>query len=244
MLRRFASLYDPSNHAFSYDSEAWNSNAEVNAHFRMYQTYNDGLTQHSTDWAITKEHLLDYLASISVYMLAHPEDEEMVQHMSMIMARRPDVKEIAFAHSVVWKESDDDWKKPRRYFSRQLLKITSSRGAEHDKRYEEIKKCQDGSPLAMFQMLIPEYAQALQLYAYVDAIRDWTLECKDDGMYMGLPATFLEWPEYKDSDRARNLRYAYNACRSICESYRQRCSAQCDIGNLHVPVQEKTEEVA
>jgi hypothetical protein len=235
MLRRFASAYNPTTHAFSYDSETWTSKAEVNSSFRMYQTYSDGICQHSGDWSITKEFLLDYLASAAVYMLAHPEDEEMIQHITQCVMRRPADKSIAFAHSVVFKESDKRWDK-RRYYSMTLEKITASRNAEHDKRYSEISEWLDGTPKAIFRMLIPDYAGALQHYAYADAIREWTLAMeKDDGMYMGLPATFLEWPEYKESDKARNLRYAYNSCRSICESYRLRCSAQTDISNLHIP---------
>jgi hypothetical protein len=49
MLRKFASLKHPMEFGYAYDSEAWTSRAPIDTHFRMFQTYNDGLCQHSGD---------------------------------------------------------------------------------------------------------------------------------------------------------------------------------------------------
>ena len=51
MLKKFASIGQPDLFGYVYEFGAWDSNAQIHAHFRMFQTYGDGLTQHSgTRW--------------------------------------------------------------------------------------------------------------------------------------------------------------------------------------------------
>jgi len=61
MFRKFQSLASP-NHGFAYDSEAWSTaqRGNVEAVFRMFDTYGDGLIQHSPHWSVTTEHIADF----------------------------------------------------------------------------------------------------------------------------------------------------------------------------------------
>jgi hypothetical protein len=52
MHKRFASLAHSAEFAYAYDSQAWDSKAPIETHFRQYHNYGDRLVQHSPDWNI------------------------------------------------------------------------------------------------------------------------------------------------------------------------------------------------
>ncbi len=265
MHRKFFSLAQPEMYGYAYDTTSYDYQAQVNGHFRMFQTYGDGLTQHSGDWSITREYMADYLASIVAFIIAQPGqltgqtengyDENLLNRLQSEMTNGVPCKEaLDFCAGVIFKESDREWSK-RRYFSVSERKVSGSRSKEHDKRYEEIKEWQDGSPKAMYRMLTREYASDLERYALADAIRDW-LHAQSDysksSFYMGLTAEFLEW--FTDAasskrDAAQQLRHAYGAARAICEAYRLQCVAAGELENYKrglpkkevAPVTESTE---
>ncbi len=227
---KFLSQNDPQ-HAYAYSSSEW-SGGEINPRFRMFQTYGDGLTQHSGDWAITREHVIDYFESLAVVLLTNQELAESVQYL---LSTRPDHGVIDFAAGVVWKESDANYDK-HRYFSVSEKKITSNRDKQHDKRYQEIGKHHDGSPAAIYSMIVPEYADGLQRYLYADAVRTWALaqpDRKGHSYYMEMPPVFLKWfTDREASDNARRLRDAIDTCSSICEAYRLRTHAESMLENM------------
>jgi hypothetical protein len=217
MFKRFASIGHPQEFGYSFDSEAWDSKAPIESHFRVFHNYGDGLTAHSPDWSVQLEQLPDYLASLAQAMLA---DDELAQNLYYTIWRRPDAKRIAWASTVIYKAPKEGEYGKRRYFSAKEMKVSASPAKEHDKRYEEIRDIHDGSAKSIFRILIPEYADGLEKYATAEAIRDWLME--HDG-YMELAAEFLKWFN-GDREKARQLRDAYDACRHITESYRLRCA--------------------
>jgi len=224
--RKFKSLANEKDHGYAYDSSAFETKAQVDGHFRMYQTYGDGLTQHSSDWTITREYIADYLASFAVAMLT---DEELLKGACYSIGHRPGSDQIAFAASVVYQKPKDDkqYVKPR-YFSLNEMKVSSSDSKRHDKRYEEVREFHDGSAKSIFRILIPEYADGLMVYAYADAIREWALE-DNARAYTQLPGLFLEWT--KDHDAAQQLHNAYTACWNLVQAYQLRHSAEAAIDN-------------
>lgn len=229
MLRRFPSLANPTEYGYSLDTDAYDHKAPVDAHFRMFKTFGDGLIQHSGDWAITVEFMADYLASLADIL---DGDEALLQQVSYSICQRPTVEQIEFAASVVYKPSPDANKYPKpRYFSTKELKISSSPSKQHDKRYEEIRDIHDGSAESIYRILIPEYADGLQRYAYASAIRDWIVEGnqKNRPYYMQFPGNFLKW--FDDRDKGRDLKDAYEACYLHVESYRLKHSAKANLEN-------------
>jgi len=238
MLKKFESIADKQ-HGYSYDSQAFDIHAPIDCHFRMYDTYGDGLCQHSPDWSVQLDHLADYLASLAQAMLA---DEELAHNCLFTFARRPSVKAIEFAASVKFKAGEEkDWLKSRRWFSAKELKVSKAPSKEHDKRYEEVREIHDGSVNSIFRILVGEYSSGLEKYLTADAIRDWVLGQDRGGLYMPMPAEFLKWT---DRDKARQLRDAVEACKNITESVRLRSATESLIENYRRSVAPKPEPEA
>lgn len=228
MLRKFASLAYPTKYGYAYDTDAYDYKAPIDGHFRMFETYGDGLTQHSGDWSITQEYLTDYLGSLADVLI---NDEELLQRVSFQLSQRPSVEQIEFAASVVYQAPKDGVYGKTRYFSVSELKISSSSSKRHDKRYEEIRDIHDGTADSIYRILIPEYAHGLQYYLYATAIRDWVLAGgnKEKRPIMQLPGVFLNW--FSDNDSARKLRDTYEACYALIQSHYQKNQAFSHLEN-------------
>jgi hypothetical protein len=255
----FASLKEPDKYGYAYDSEAgWNSNFCLCRNYQQFETYGHGLIQHSGEWTVQVDFLADYLASAAKFCLEAPTEnsENLLQHLRYEIMRRPVEKVIAFAASVVFKPKDENtyYEKKTRWFSVEECKISTSdskrydkryQQVRYDKRYQQVEKCHDGSPDAIYRMLITEHADGLQFYTYADAIRDWCQdgEGNERPYFYGLTAQFLKWFDSK-TEPARDLRYAYNAIRSLCEAYQHHSEAETALQNLHWPIEAKTEDAA
>lgn len=117
MFRKFQSLAHEKEYGYSYDSQQWDTHAPIESNFRVFQTLNDGLTQHSPCWSVTVDLLADYLASLAQAMLT---DDELTQALVYTFARRPSVEQIEFAASVKYKATEEkDWLKSRRMVQRE-----------------------------------------------------------------------------------------------------------------------------
>jgi hypothetical protein len=222
MYRRFVSIQHPDKFGYTYESDAYDSHAQVDYHFRMFETYGDGTIQHSRDWSITREFMADYLGSIAQAMLAPRSegdmwDAELIESLVYTFAATTGDRAINFAASVVYKESDGSYTK-RRYYSMQDQKISSSHSKEHDKRYEAIQDWMDGSGEAIYRLLIGDFPRALDCYRLADALYDWYAKDSDKRPWCRPAADFLDWPEYQD-EKANHLRQAFDACQSICKAY-------------------------
>lgn len=213
---RFPSIAHSAKYGYAFDSGAWNG-TETNSSFRQYETFGDGLTQHSGDWSVTWEYLTDYLQSLGAAMLTN---EELTEAVSFIVSRRPDPDRIAFAASVVWKESDNHWEK-RRYYSVRLLKV-GGRAKEHDKRFTELTKYQDGSRASIFKLITSEYSSGLERFQNAEAVREWANNQKK---YVDYGEGYPEWFD-GDNYKFNALRDALAVCRNLAESRRYRLNAE------------------
>jgi hypothetical protein len=227
MTRNFPSLQHPDKYAYKYDSHPDGYQGTVHCNFRVYETFGDGQCQHSPDWPIARNLMADYLASLATVML---EDTQLIDNTHYLIDCGPNQNQIAFAASVVHKESDDGYQK-RRYCSLSELKVSSSASKEHDRRYERIQPWCDGSPDSIYRILIPASPIDLQRYAYAESIRQW-IHANAPKLYMPLTAEFLKWG---DRDAAHQLRHAYAACLSIIRSYRLRGEAITHLANIRPP---------
>lgn len=244
MFRKFASIGNPDTMGYSFDTEQWSGNAPIHTAFRAYQTYGDGLTQHSGDWPITSEQFADYMVSLAQAMLA---DQELAEHLHFTIARAPNRKAIEFAASIVFKPAGGEGdvsgcyrrEKKARYFSMEERKVTASDAKQYDKRYQKVESWCDGSPYAIYRMLLPEHANGLERYQWAHAIHEWI--CSTDGLYMELPARFIKWTE--DNDTARKMRDAFEAAAHVVESVRLRNAAESEIVNVKQRMERKREQV-
>jgi hypothetical protein len=158
-------------------------------------------------------------------------DDELTKRAAYSLLRAPGLKQIEFAASVVYKESDRDYSK-RRYYSVSELKLTSAKAKQHDKRYEEVSSWNTGEPGAIYRMLLPTYSHGLEMYLYADAIRTWTHD--QPRLYMALTAEFLNWFA-GDRDKAQQLRHAFSACTALARAYQLRCEAQNELDSIRRP---------
>ena len=250
MIRRFPSLKEPAKYGYAYDTDQYDSKAFFSDKFRQYETYGDGLCQHSRDWSVQIEHLADYLASLATTMMAG--DEELISHARWNWRADVDVRKIEFAASVVFKSAknlsgeETGYEKTRRYYSLEEMKVSSAPAKKYDKRYQQVEKWCDGSAEAICRMLIPEYARGMEYYSFADAIRDWCQDCHYKNRpywFGGFTAQYLKWFD-GDVGRARELRYAWNACKAVFAAREALDEAETALSNLHwppAPAEEKTE---
>jgi hypothetical protein len=152
-------------------------------------------------------------------------NEELTKATSYVLRERPRTDLINFAASVVWKESDNLYDK-RRFYSMHLLKI-GGRAKQHDKRFNEISRYNDGSCASILSLVNSEYADGLTRFQNAEAIREWAASQskhvpKGEG-----------WPEWFGGDWAKNnaLRGALSACSNIVESVERRYQAENSIEN-------------
>jgi hypothetical protein len=209
----FASLAHSTKYGYIYDSDAYSRSPEICSSFRRFETYGDGMIQHTGDLPITQEFLGDYLGSLAAAMLT---SDEMAERMSWAFRPQTSKAELDFAASVAWRESDNDWSK-RRYVSVSLQKI-GTRSKEHDKRYTEITRYMDGTCASISRLLISEYATGFARYCLTEEIRNWANEQKKH------PGFGEGWAEWFDGDwsKANEVRISLAVCRNICESVRLR----------------------
>jgi len=236
MYRKFASIEFSNKYGYAFDSSVFDSKAQVSDHWRMFETGGDGLTQHSPDWGITREHMADYMASLAVAMKgrlisttnfnllerACDDDDENVQFLpdgELISYVRhdfeckPTIADIEFAASVRYVEGKYRW------YSIKEGRISSSESKRHDKRYEEVRPEHDGSAKSIYGLLVGIFPNALRAYNYAAAIYDWTRAGDSSKKpWMLSPAKFLDWT--KDSYESDRLEAAHYACQSLCEGYR------------------------
>ena len=241
MLSKFESVLNGDKYAYAYEFCGFTTGAEINHSFRMFQTYGDGICQHSGDWPITKDFLADYLLSLSAAML---KDDELCENLHYTIARRPSKAEIEFAASVVFKPGSEgsSYEKKTRYFSIPEKKITAHPQKQFDKRYSEIRLCHDGSPTAIYNMLLPDYSDGLMMFQWSTAIRNWILDLPDSGPYMPLPAIFLKWTT--DQAKARELNHAFECVCNVVAAYRLRSNAQSELDRVRQNLERVKEQQA
>jgi hypothetical protein len=229
---RFNSIANGHKYGYGYDTDSCNykANPFLTQKFRMFETYGDGLVQHSSDWPVTEEFAIDYLYSLAARMLV---DEDLAgTAIYQFSGRELSEEAIAFAASLVYNpEKDREWGK-KRYFSVSLRKVTRDQEKSHDNRYKELTEYHNGKPAAIYSMLAPEYSGGLQRWRCADEIRVWCADHMKNG-YMEMPAVFLKWFERdRQGDQmaqAREFRDAFEACKAAGEWYRLRKLAEASV---------------
>lgn len=210
MYRKFPSLGNPLQFGFVYESGAMDIHAEIESRFRMFHTYGDGMTQHSVDWSVRRENLVDYFYSLASVMAT---DKELADSCGYLFESGPDVPDIVFASTVLYDE------KRKRYYSLKERKVSSSGNKRNDRRWEEVPTWADGTPKSMYRLLLPDYAKGLMALEFATAIHDWVWGIgRDKDLWMETPTRFLEW--FTDQDEARRLQSAYEACRNLARAHR------------------------
>ena len=236
MHKKFASIANSAKYGYCVDTDAWkyDSRPFLSQAFRMFETYGDGLCQHSTDWPVSEEFAIDYLFSLAAVLL---EDEALAYQIEskFHVTVRQDLLDFA-AGLIFDPEKDKEWNK-KRYYSISLQKVTRNREKEHDNLYKELNEYQNGTPESIFALVKPEYCYGLEAWQIADAVRTYVNDRpKMRGMEM--PAVYLKWFESAKTVRgsqsdqyalARLFRDAFDACQWACDSHRDRKRATREV---------------
>jgi len=206
----------------------------------MFEHYGDvhangNVTQHSGDWAITREFMADYLASLAQVLI---KDDELTQAIAYTF-KGPMPKDdlIEFCSSVRYKTPKDPlaWVKPQ-YYSVKERKVSASDKFQHDKRYERVEEWNTGLSEAIMRMLATEYQDGIEVYARAWAIADWVSRHKETDVWIGKPGLFLKWFDNVVSDKkhafAETLNDAFEAVIAVIDAYSARCQAERQVEGI------------
>ena len=159
MITTIPSILNGDKIAFAYhtDLDLWDSfyraNRPLDCHIGVFETYGDGTTQHSGAWAATNEHFTDFCISFATWLLsATPEQIEAssIYGREQIGLNPVPVNLIDFLAKITYREDKDQ------YFSRELLKVTTSEKVRHDRRYLKVPTHADGSFRAVTNLYFME----------------------------------------------------------------------------------------
>ena len=240
MIRKFKSLTNDQIGYMLDTGAEFTTNWVIERFWRMFQTFGDGMTQHSADYPVTKEALGDFLFSLASFLLENLSDEEFIREVAFDVWQGPKQGEIEFASSIRFKESDREYMK-QRFFSIREQKIGTRKKCEFDKRYEQIGDWCDGGAKAIFRIITAgqEYMGGLEALVKANAIyRHMMLEPGSDHReWMDSPADFLNWfgesrdEREKRKDAAKNIRLGLAAVLDFVDGWNKQNRAKCEVGN-------------
>lgn len=216
----FASIADSDKVAYQYDSDAYSRNPLVNSEFRLYETLGDGMIAHTPSMDIAPERLTDYLQSALRFMFAEDQTKEstLTYQMSIASRRGPCDEVIAFAASIVAKDSDKDYS-TRRYYSISERKISKKAELQYDKRYQEVPTWADGSSESIYRLLKADWHDGFTAYMYAYNVREW---CINHSVWCDSPGALMGWFR-EEHEKDMNLMYAVRAVGSVLIWLRRFC---------------------
>ena len=241
MQRKFASIANSAKYGYSFDTDSWEyrSNPFLSQKMRMFETYNDGLCQHSHDWAVSEEFAIDYLYSLAVAMQS---DEDLCERAGYCFGATVSTDTLKFAASLIFNpEKDKEWGKTR-YFSMSLGKVTRDQDKRHDDRFKELNEYHTGSPVSILALVTHEYADGLERWQIADAVRTWSAENLKNG-YMEMPAVQLKWFN-SDFNVAREFRDAVECCKDAATALRSRNNSAAQVDNYRRSLERKAARTA
>lgn len=139
-----------------------------------YDTYGDGMTQHSHELPIHLDDMEDFLASLAVYLTEGAGSDRQI-HIELVERNWPknyslSNQRILFLAGLRQKDGKTT------YFSLTENKVSSSDSKRHDKRWVEVPDWADGSPAAVYRLAFQseelDFRDMLTRYALYDEIRD------------------------------------------------------------------------
>lgn len=216
MFTVFPSIGHPEKYGYSFNSDPeYTASAFLASTFRMFQTYGDGLCQHSSCWPVTEEYAIDYLFSLAAEL---EKNGDLCEEVRREFNRTPSVEDMKFAAGLVWNPEKDTGFGKTRYYSVELHKVTRNYEKSHDTRYTELYSNNDGTPKAIYEIVVPGHARGLARWTYAKTVREWAQDNLKNG-WMEMPAVFLEWFQ-NDRDqyqRSREFQSAFEVCAYLTE---------------------------
>jgi hypothetical protein len=140
-----------------------------------FQTYGDGMTQHSHASPIQRQDVLDYLASLAAYLVEH-HDSETLECLAKDWPN-PECNvgrvSVTFALSVKRKETTDkNGYSKRQYYSMDARKVSTADAKRNDRRWEEVPEYANGTAQSACRLLYKSFHSPLDSYALAVFVKD------------------------------------------------------------------------
>jgi hypothetical protein len=217
----FASIGNPSKYGYAYDTEDFDTRDRINSFFRMFETYGDGLIQHSHDWSIGPEHLADYLVSLAAHLVEHMD---LVSGIGMSFRNRQPVQTLDFAIDLRHNPAKYQW------YSIDERKVSANGNKyRHDRRYEVLESWVDGTPQHVLRLLRRDYHSTWDELLNAHYLRLRLFE-REMGA-VEFPTTLIGLSD--DGHYGRSVWRALEACINVMKAYDALEAARTSIANAN-----------
>jgi hypothetical protein len=150
MIFNFKSIANNAKFAYRWNSEDFDVRAtEYRLHdsLKMFETYGDGMTQHSPEYYVQKEHLVDCLYSLAAYLLSNEEAAQTV-YFRMKLPGSVTQAEVKFFMGLKYNAERIE------YYNPQDRKVSKNEKYRHDKRWFEVQSWADGTLKNVYRLML------------------------------------------------------------------------------------------
>ena len=196
---RFESQEHPEKYGYVFVRDSWSSDSGfyrdparyINRNVFMFETYGDGMTQHSNLYLVPATGMKDFVISLAFYLESLKGEErdlavELVRVSWPESYRGPETKE-----SVIFLREMRKKGEKRTWYNYAERKIGTKESLQYDKRWEEIPGEWKGSLPEIFYYLQKDFHGALERAILWEAIRD-----------------HLNWPWVDEEDETKALHFS------------------------------------
>lgn len=239
MRRRFTfrSLQDPQYAyilTFDWDWERTrNADRPISDRIFMFQTYGDGITQHSNEWCVSCDRFADVCASLATFLQTDPgvtaeEKAEIVGYR--IWPELPSDRKLAFFASVRYSD-----KAKRFYTTADGGKVSAAESRQYDKRWREVPSWADGSPQAVYDLIGQSddtIRYGMERFAHADSVREWFRRTSDTWCPPAAEiARFVDCKGAEARREADRLASAFHALEATVQAIRSAHGAEVALRN-------------
>lgn len=175
--------------------------------FVEFQTYGNGLVQHSNSLTVSVDCFVDALASLAKHLFDHPEAVQEVEKFWPEDNTRFD-KRIQFFSSLKYDEEKT------RYYNESEMKVSASEKKAHDRRWEAVPSWADGRIEAVFRFTAQSHWGALERYNLYQRLRETLWWENIEGSGIG------------STERTGDLNYAFDSVDFLVKSHRNMEAAK------------------
>jgi len=229
----FPSLAKPEKTGYMWIKDGWDVSWRFDRHRDTlidnacwFDTYGDGMVQHSHEAPLARSEALDYVASLASALVANHSEDALacVEHNWPHPKQQIGRDLIVFAQGLRYKEDK------RRYYNKCDRKVSAAESKRHDKRWDEVPSWADGSIKSVLALVNAEFNKPLETYGLVlwidEVFRDtvgsrgtyWDLACHT-GMVADTDSSDLDQQD-REVAYAGNLINAYHVVDGFISGYR------------------------
>jgi len=133
-----------------------------------FETYGDGLCQHSGESAVQAHNALDYVASLAAYLMEHRTDGTLGEIVGVLQQYWPTELHIGRQRMLFAMNLKANGK--RAWFSLSDQKVSAAASKQYDKRWTEVESWMDGTLESAYRLLNGDRDDKLWLYMLADEL--------------------------------------------------------------------------